>query len=424
MQQVDITTKSIELEKTDKTHTEGLDTTGLDYDFIEAISSDSYRKRFEKSDEMIKFLQKVASNDQWHTSTIEDTEVGILQGGGLFIQQEVAEKGLNFGDIPESIVAQTANERETVDGGTCLYLKNQQKDKSYLIGQSAIDSLTERHGAKSVAATEAAKEESPKETYVELLGVTKKIEKIAQRETVSLERGGKLRTINSDRYTPIRTDELFELLENNISSSLGEVEFKEGAWTHEIVRAEWILSEFADEIAEKYFGEVDLKSYDWTPRLVFRNGDLANSSITLQARLDASAGFSILLGDVLSIRHTKKKEDIFADFEEAIDQLFALYTQKLDQLDGLKGIEIPRALDWFNNYADKIQLPKTDEVRKSIWDEIHLFFGNNKTTAYQLFIWLQEAVVNARREEYSLKKVIGFEESLARMLPKRSWKLY
>lgn len=390
-----------------------------DQAFISRISSDNFETTFLKYSELELFLTDLSANDQWIETSIGDMTTKTFIGGPLLAIAEVESEELVFDEtVTEEMIVVTADETEDNRGGTCLYITDRVSDKSYLLGQSALGSWTMRHGLAGRSILESQNMVAPKGLYIEFLDLAKKLQSVRQTDTKLLLRGGKIRTANSSRYVAIPNDTLVKELQAKVTEKFGFNEFLNGYFSHEYLTVEWELTEFQQEISNAYLNE------DLRPVLSFRSGDLANSAIQIQCRLIGDNYVNILVGETMKLNHVGDEEAIYQSYAENLEMMYAKYNQQLDELEKLKSVTISDTLRYFDNYVDKLNFPKSNNIIEEIRTDVQMYYGNEPTNAFELFMILQKVVAKTREEGRAVQTVIQMEEALARLIKSKTWRLF
>lgn len=250
--------------------------------------------------------------------------------------------------------------------------------------------------------------------------------KLSTTDALVLIRDEKVSAIHSGDeadYSVLPIKELLNALQVKLNERFPGNQFDSGYSDHSITSASWSLPKQRDELLDAYSRLLESNGKRgmlrrMTPGVRFTTSDIGVSSAKVSALLMGN-GYSIHIGDCINIDHRNKKT--VADFDKALDQLFAQYEDGIRRLEELENTVLSYPVNAMTRICKKLSMPKKQALEAIARFEIT--YGGGSATAHDVFFALQEIPYQMRCDRVPESRLIAFEENMARAL-KLNWREY
>ncbi len=366
---------------------------------------DSFYTTFPTYPSMLDYHEVQARNSQWKHTQVRNLEVEPLDAKSPYFGNTAAFAG----GISEEAVKDTAEN---------LGLAIRIDGELYPVRSTAYKSLLDRAKIGGTAL--------PKLDRGVLAQTLNACLKLFGSDALTLIRDEKVAAVHSGDavdYSVLPIDALLRALQSNLDARFPENEFEQGYSDHFISSATWKLPKQKEDLLGAYAkllaSQGKTKIADkLMPGIRFITSDTGVASAKVSALL---LGFQcpIHIGGCISVDH--RHGSTIADFEKALDQLFAQFGDNIAQLQNLLDIHLTYPVNAMTRVCKKLCMPK-----KAAVEAIQMFemsYGGGAATAHDVFMAMQEIMFTMRAEKTSESKMISLEENMARALTLR-WSDY
>lgn len=366
---------------------------------------DSFYTTFPTYPSMLDYHEVQARNSQWKHTQVRNLEVEPLDAKSPYFGNTAAFAG----GISEEAVKDTAEN---------LGLAIRIDGELYPVRSTAYKSLLDRAKIGGTAL--------PKLDRGVLAQTLNACLKLFGSDALTLIRDEKVAAVHSGDavdYSVLPIDALLRALQSNLDARFPENEFEQGYSDHFISSATWKLPKQKEDLLGAYAkllaSQGKTKIADkLMPGIRFITSDTGVASAKVSALL---LGFQcpIHIGGCVSVDH--RHGSTIADFEKALDQLFAQFGDNIAQLQNLLDIHLTYPVNAMTRVCKKLCMPK-----KAAVEAIQMFemsYGGGSATAHDVFMAMQEIMFTMRAEKTSESKMISLEENMARALTLR-WSDY
>lgn len=366
---------------------------------------DSFYTTFPTYPSMLDYHEVQARNSQWKHTQVRNLEVEPLDAKSPYFGNTAAFAG----GISEEAVKDTAEN---------LGLAIRIDGELYPVRSTAYKSLLDRAKIGGTAL--------PKLDRGVLAQTLNACLKLFGSDALTLIRDEKVAAVHSGDavdYSVLPIDALLRALQSNLDARFPENEFEQGYSDHFISSATWKLPKQKEDLLGVYAkllaSQGKTKIADkLMPGIRFITSDTGVASAKVSALL---LGFQcpIHIGGCVSVDH--RHGSTIADFEKALDQLFAQFGDNIAQLRNLLDIHLTYPVNAMTRVCKKLCMPK-----KAAVEAIQMFemsYGGGSATAHDVFMAMQEIMFTMRAEKTSESKMISLEENMARALTLR-WSDY
>lgn len=366
---------------------------------------DSFYTTFLTYPSMLDYHEVQTRNSQWKHAQVRDLEVEPLD-----------RKSPYFGN--STAFASGISEEAVEDTAENLGLALRVDGELYPVRSTAYKSLLDRAKIGGTAL--------PKLDRGILAQTLNACLKLFGSDALTLIRDEKVSAVHSGDavdYSVLPIDELLKTLQSNLDARFPENEFEQGYSDHFISSATWrfpkqkedLLGAYAKLLASQGKAKIADKLM---PGIRFVTSDTGVASAKVSALL---LGFQcpIHIGGCVSVDH--RHGSTIADFEKALDQLFAQFGDNITKLQTLLDIHLDYPVNAMTRVCKKFCMPK-----KAAIEAIHMFemsYGGGTATAHDVFMAMQEIMFTMRTEKTPENKIISLEENMARALTLR-WSDY
>ena len=366
---------------------------------------DSFYTTFPTYPSMLDYHEVQARNSQWKHTQVKNLEVEPLDA-----------KSPYFGNTAAFAVG--ISEEAVKDTAENLGLAIRIDGELYPVRSTAYKSLLDRAKIGGTAL--------PKLDRGVLAQTLNACLKLFGSDALTLIRDEKVAAVHSGDavdYSVLPIDALLRALQSNLDARFPENEFEQGYSDHFISSATWKLPKQKEDLLGAYAkllaSQGKTKIADkLMPGIRFITSDTGVASAKVSALL---LGFQcpIHIGGCVSVDH--RHGSTIADFEKALDQLFAQFGDNIAQLRNLLDIHLTYPVNAMTRVCKKLCMPK-----KAAVEAIQMFemsYGGGSATAHDVFMAMQEIMFTMRTEKTSESKMISLEENMARALTLR-WSDY
>lgn len=366
---------------------------------------DSFYTTFPTYPSMLDYHEVQARNSQWKHTQVRNLEVEPLDAKSPYFGNTAAFAG----GISEEAVKDTAEN---------LGLAIRIDGELYPVRSTAYKSLLDRAKIGGSAL--------PKLDRGVLAQTLNACLKLFGSDALTLIRDEKVAAVHSGDavdYSVLPIDALLRTLQSNLDARFPENEFEQGYSDHFISSATWKLPKQKEDLLGAYAkllaSQGKTKIADkLMPGIRFITSDTGVASAKVSALL---LGFQcpIHIGGCVSVDH--RHGSTIADFEKALDQLFAQFGDNIAQLQNLLDIHLVYPVNAMTRVCKKLCMPK-----KAAVEAIQMFemsYGGGSATAHDVFMAMQEIMFTMRAKKTSESKMISLEENMARALTLR-WSDY
>ncbi len=245
-------------------------------------------------------------------------------------------------------------------------------------------------------------------------------------EALILIRDEKVSAVHSgDRkdYSVLPIDGLLTSLTHKLDSRSSGGQFVDGFRSHAISSASWTLPANRDELLGTYSKMLTADGKKrmadrLMPGIRFVTSDTGVASAKVYA-LIMGTQYPMQIGSCVSVEH--RRESTIANFDDALDQLFAQFTDSVQKLQNLMSIHLDYPVNTMTRICKKLSLPKRAALEAISMFELTSM--DEPSTAHDVFLAMQEILFNLKIQGASESKLLSVEESLARALTLR-WSDY
>lgn len=217
-------------------------------------------------------------------------------------------------------------------------------------------------------------------------------------------------------YSILPIDELLAVLKKKLDERFPGGEFKEGYRDHSITSATFTFPRQREELLETYINLLAAKGQKniadkLMPGIRFITSDTGVASARVSAMIMGKQ-FPIRIGDCVAVDHRCQKK--VEDFENALDQLFAQFSDNVKKLNELMSLELEFPVNAMTRVCKKLAMPK-----KAAMEAIAMFEmanGGVSATAHDVFMAMQEIMFILKTQNTPQSKMLAVEENMARAL--------
>lgn len=217
-------------------------------------------------------------------------------------------------------------------------------------------------------------------------------------------------------YSILPINELLTALQRNLDSRFPGNVFESGYVDHAITSASWTFPDQKEDLLGSYArllstsGKSTMAS-KLIPGIRFVTSDTGVASAKVSALLYGGQ-YPIHIGGCVAIDHRHKTT--VADFEKALDQLFAQFSDSISRLQHLLEIYLFYPVNAMTRVCKKLSMPK-----KAALEAIAMFemaYGGGPATAHDVFMAMEEIPFLMKADGAPENKLLTLEENMARAL--------
>ena len=224
-------------------------------------------------------------------------------------------------------------------------------------------------------------------------------------------------------YSVLPIDELLDILGRKLDERFPGNIFERGYTDHSLTSASWRMPAQKEDLLGTYAALLKAQGKTKTadklvPGVRFTTSDTGVSSAKVSAML-VGGQYPIHIGSCIAIDHRHQTK--VADFDAALDQLFAQFTTSVENLQALLEIELDYPVNAMTRVCKKLSMPKKAAVEAISMYE--MAYGGGRATAHDVFMAMQEIPYIMKTDGAPESKLITLQETMARALTLR-WSDY
>ena len=217
-------------------------------------------------------------------------------------------------------------------------------------------------------------------------------------------------------YSILPIDRLLNVLQSKLGDRFPGNVFEGGYSDHAITSAAWSLPDQKEDLIGAYARLLASKGKSamasrLMPGVRFLTSDTGIASAKVSALLIGSQ-HPIHIGSCVAVDHRHKSS--IADFDAALDQLFAQFGESMARLQHLLEIELDYPVNAMTRVCKKLSMPKKAAVEAIAMYE--MTYGGGPATAHDVFLAMQEIPFIMKTSGASESKLLALEENMARAL--------
>lgn len=359
---------------------------------------DNYHTTFDSYRVMQNYHEEQAKKSQWYRCKVNDLQV-----------EPLTESSSLYGNLSEFApgTSMEAVEDTAVNLGLAILVDGHY----YPIRTTAYKSLLDRAKIGGTAL--------PKLNREVLAEVLNACLHLYSAEALLLIRDEKIAAVHSGdpaAYSILPVDELLKKLQLKLDTRFPGNQFDSGYCDHSIVSAAWSMPNQKEDLLGAYAkllasqGKTTMAS-KLTPGIRFMTSDTGVASAKVSALL-MGGQHPIHIGGCIAVDHRHKTT--VANFETALDQLFAQFGDSVAKLQKLLEIHLDYPVNAMTRICKKLSLPK-----KAALEAISMYemaYGGGSATAHDVFLAMQEIPFILKTQDTPESKLLVLEENMARAL--------
>lgn len=359
---------------------------------------DNYHTTFDSYRVMQNYHEEQAKKSQWYRCKVNDLQV-----------EPLTESSSLYGNLSEFApgTSMEAVEDTAVNLGLAILVDGHY----YPIRTTAYKSLLDRAKIGGTAL--------PKLNREVLAEVLNACLHLYSAEALLLIRDEKIAAVHSGDpadYSILPVDELLKKLQLKLDARFSGNQFDSGYCDHSMVSAAWSMPNQKEDLLGAYAkllasqGKTTIAS-KLTPGIRFMTSDTGVASAKVSALL-MGGQHPIHIGGCIAVDHRHKTT--VANFETALDQLFAQFGDSVAKLQKLLEIHLDYPVNAMTRICKKLSLPK-----KAALEAISMYemaYGGGPATAHDVFLAMQEIPFILKTQDTPESKLLVLEENMARAL--------
>ena len=360
---------------------------------------DAFSTTFDAFTPMLNFHEQQDAQTEWRSCRVNSLTVAPLDASSPLSYSSFAGK-----------CSQEAVDDTKAGLGLAMGLY----DGYYPIRDTAYKSLLDRAKISGSAL--------PKLSRTVLAAVLNECLHLHSAEALLLLREGKISAVHSGDavdYSVLPISELLGTLKTKLDARFPGNVFLAGYTDHAITSASWQLPDQREDLLGTYAkllaanGKATMAGR-LTPGVRFITSDTGVASAKVSALLTGGQ-HPIHIGSCVAVDHRHQSK--IADFESAMDQLFAQFGDAVSKLQALMEVHLDYPINAMTRVCKKLSMPK-----KAADEAIAMFemaYGDNPATAHGVFMAMQEIPYILKTEHTPESKLLTIEENLARAMSLR-----
>ena len=359
---------------------------------------DAYSATFGSYAELFGYQQQLNTRSTWTRCAVNQLHVKPLEKNSLSFP--------SLTDFASGVSVEAVE--DTVNN---LGLAIQLDHKLYPVRETAYKSLLDRAKVNGSGLNKLTKNE--------LAQVLNTFLSHFRSEALVLVRDEKISAVHSGDeadYSILPIDRLLDALQHKLSDRFPGNCFEGGYSDHAITSAAWSLPDQKEELIGTYAKLLASKGKSitaskLTPGIRFLTSDTGVSSAKVSALL-LGGQHPIHIGSCIAVDH--RHNTSVADFDHALDQLFAQFGESIAKLQHLLEIELDYPVNAMTRVCKKLSMPKKAAVEAIAMYEIT--YGGGPATAHDVFLAMQEIPFIMKTSGAPESKLLALEENMARAL--------
>ena len=220
-------------------------------------------------------------------------------------------------------------------------------------------------------------------------------------------------------YSVLPIDELLDILGKKLDERFPGNIFERGYTDHALTSASWRMPAQKEDLLGTYAALLKAQGKTKTadklvPGVRFTTSDTGVASAKVSALL-VGGQYPIHIGSCIAVDHRHQTK--VADFDAALDQLFAQFTTSVENLQALLEIELDYPVNAMTRVCKKLSMPKKVAVEAISMYE--MAYGGGRATAHDVFMAMQEIPYIMKTDGAPESKLITLQETMARALTLR-----
>lgn len=217
-------------------------------------------------------------------------------------------------------------------------------------------------------------------------------------------------------YSVLPIDELLNTLQAKLDARFPGNQFEYGYADHSVASASWRMPDQKEDLLGAYTrllaaqGKGTIASR-LTPGIRFLTSDTGVASAKVSALL-IGGQYPIHIGSCIAVDHRHQSK--IADFDVALDQLFAQFGESMGKLQKLLEIHLQYPVNAMTRVCKKLSMPKKAAIEAISMYE--MAYGGGPATAHDVFLAMQEIPFIMKSEGMPESKLLTLEENMARAL--------
>ena len=214
-------------------------------------------------------------------------------------------------------------------------------------------------------------------------------------------------------YSILPVDNLLTTLKKKLDERFPDSEFKEGYRDHSITSATFTFPRQREELLETYIKLLEAKGQKTIadkliPGIRFITSDTGVASARVSAMI-MGRQIPIRIGDCIAVDHRCQKKVV--DFENALDQLFAQFSDNVNKLNELMSLDLEFPVNAMTRVCKKLAMPKKAAIEAIAMFE--MANGGAPATAHDVFMAMQEIMFILKTQDTPKSKMLTVEENMA-----------
>ena len=224
-------------------------------------------------------------------------------------------------------------------------------------------------------------------------------------------------------YSVLPIEDLLKILQDKLDARFAENEFESGYSDHSITSASWRMPKQKEDLLGTYTkllaaqGKTTMAA-KLMPGIRFMTSDTGVASAKVSALL-VGGQHPIHIGGCIAVDHRHQSK--VADFDSALDQLFAQFGNSVEKLQKLLEVHLDYPSNAMTRVCKKLSMPKKAAVEAIAMFE--MAYGGGPATAHDVFMAMQEIPFILKSDNTPQSKLLTIEENMARALTLR-WSDY
>lgn len=367
--------------------------------------NDEFTTTFDSYDGMRSYHERLSAETKWRRCKVSDLVMAPLDTGSSL-----------YGDITQ--FASGTSENAVKDTAKHLGLALMVNGETYPVRETAYKTILDRAKIGGTAL--------PKLSRQALADVLNACLPLFGSEALLLVRDEKVSAAHSGDptdYSILPIDELLKSLEKKVGERFPGFQFESGYADHSFSSGCWTFPNQKEDLLGTYAKELSVRgkarsAAKLVPGIRFLTSDTGVASAKVSAMLMGTQ-HPIHIGSCIAVDHRHQKK--VTDFENALDQLFAQFTDSVARLQHLLEIELDYPINAMTRVCKKLSLPKKEAMEAIAMFE--MANGNCPASAHDVFMALQEIPFLLKSHHASEAKMLMVEENMARALTLR-WSDY
>ena len=286
----------------------------------------------------------------------------------------------------------------------------------YPVRETAYKSLLDRAKISGNGLTKLTKEELARVLNTFLRHFNSEALVLVRDEKVSAVHSG-----DAADYSVLPIDDLLNTLQQKLDDRFPGNEFETGYSDHAVTSAAWCLPDQKEDLIGAYAkllaarGKSAMASR-LMPGVRFITSDTGIASAKVSALL-LGGQHPIHIGSCIAVDH--RHQTTVADFDRALDQLFAQFGESISRLQHLLEVELDYPVNAMTRICKKLSMPKKAALEAIAMYE--MTYGGGAATAHDVFLAMQEIPFIMKTSGAPESKLLSLEENMARALT-LNWK--